>query len=62
MAKKKTFLVNIELPAKGMIKTCVDYRADLIARGYNRYQAIGSLGGSSRGGSIRITNSSATRI
>ena len=60
MAKKN--LVDIELPAKGMTKTCIDYRADLITRGYNRYQAMGSLGGSSHGGSIRISNSSATRI
>ena len=59
---KKKYLVNIALPTNGTTVTCEAYRAYLISQGYNRYQAIGSLGGSSHGGSIRIANSSATRI
>lgn len=50
------YLVNIALPKKGMSLSVKDYVQYLISKGYNRYQALGSLGGSSNGKSVRIIN------
>lgn len=57
----KNYLVNFVLPNTGNSKAVSDYIQDLLNKGYNRYQAIGSLGGASHGKSITIVSKTATR-
>ena len=54
---KKSYLVNQELPIAGMSESTIDYRKNLEAKGYNRYQSVGSLGGSVNGKSVTIASS-----
>jgi len=56
------YLVNLEIPQKGMTKSTKEYIADLISKGYNRFQALGSLGGASNGKSVRIANGTVSRV
>lgn len=53
---KKPYLVTQELPITGMSESIIDYRKNLEAKGYNRYQSSGSLGGSVKGRSVTILN------
>ena len=63
MAKQsKTYLVNIVLPKPRMTETAKNYREKLAARGYNRYQTMGSLGGSIAGGSLVWNNGKLMRV
>ncbi len=63
MAKEsKTYLVNIALPRSGMTETPKNYRDTLATRGYNRYQQMGSVGGSIAGGSLICNNGKLTRV
>lgn len=58
---KKLYLVNQELPITGMSESTIDYRKNLEAKGYNRYQSVGSLGGSVNGKSVTISSGKVTR-
>lgn len=63
MAKQsKTYLVNIVLPKSGMTETSKNYRGTLATCGYNRYQQMGSVGGSIAGGSLVWNNGKLTRV
>lgn len=57
----KMYLVDLLLPNRGAVIATADYRRTLISKGYNHYQAIGSLGGSISGGSITVTSKIARR-
>lgn len=54
-------LVNEELPTSGMSESTKDYRKNLEDKGYNRYQAAGSLGGAIHGKSVSIVGGKVTR-
>lgn len=47
-------LVQQVLPKAGDSKSAALYRKELMQRGYSFFQAIGSLGGASHGGSVSI--------
>lgn len=57
----KEILVNIVLPKHGDSITPTGYRGELKKHGYNFYQQIGSIGGSSNAGTISIDKNVITR-
>lgn len=59
---KTTYLVDIIMPKYGMTMSPQDYRGALATRGYNRYQQMGSVGGSIAGGSLVWNNGNLMRV
>ena len=60
--EEKEFLVDLVLPTTGSSIAASDYRATLESMGYNKYQALGSVGGGINGGSLVCNNHILTRI
>lgn len=56
MAKHTQDLLTLVLPRKGNSISAADYRRKLDNLGYNFYQQIGSIGGSSSAGSVSINS------
>lgn len=48
-------IVNQVMPKKGTVRTAKDYRNTAAGLGYNRYQQIGSIGGSVTAKALRYT-------
>lgn len=59
---EKEFLVDLVLPTAGSSIAASDYRESLESMGYNKYQALGSVGGGINGGSLVCNNHILTRI
>ena len=59
---EKECLVDLVLPTTGSSIAASDYREELEAMGYNKWQALGSVGGAINGGSLACNNHILTRL